>query len=474
VPTAAALGIPSPGDWNPGLSTDPRVGSLVGALGEAVVTDADIVASLGTEMTPAVVPGTALAAVRARRTSDVVTALRWASEHAVPVVPRGAGTSISGGASALEGSLVLSLAGMDDITELDVENAVAVVEPGVITAVLDRAAGEHGLMYAPDPGSYETSTIGGNIATNAGGLRCVRYGVTRESVLGLEVVLADGRLLKTGRRTAKGVVGYDLTSLFVGSEGTLGVVVSAVLKLHRRPSRPPATFVATFSDLADAGRAVGAIMSSDVVPSMLELLDRTTLAALDSWRKTGLASDCAGMLIGQVDRPAAGDLHLLQRCLEAAGSLDVALTEDAREAAELVNIRRLAYPALERLGACLVEDVCVPRSRLPEMMQTIAAIAAKYEVTVACAGHAGDGNVHPVFIYEPAPGAGVPEPVWAAADEVFRAALDLGGTLTGEHGVGSLKQRWVAAELGTESLAVHASIKAALDPAGILNPGRAF
>lgn len=456
------------------MTVQARVRSLVDALGEAVVTDTDVVASLGMDMTPAVVPGTALAAVRARTISDVVTTLQWASEHAVPVVPRGAGTSISGGASALEGCLMLSLAGMDAITELDAENAVAVVEPGVITAVVDRAAGEHGLMYAPDPGSYETSTIGGNIATNAGGLRCVRYGVTRESVLGLEVVLADGRLLKTGRRTVKGVVGYDLTSLFVGSEGTLGVVVSAVVKLHRRPTRPPATFVATFADLADAGRAVSSIMASDVQPTVLELLDRTTLAALDSWRKTGLTSDCAGMLLGQVDRPAPGDLELLQKCLEGAGSLDVALTDDAREAAELISIRRLAYPALERLGACLVEDVCVPRSRLPEMMQTIAAIAALHEVTVACVGHAGDGNVHPIFVYEPSSTSGVPEPVWAAADDVFRAALDLGGTLTGEHGVGSLKQRWVATELGEESLSVHASIKAALDPAGILNPGRAF
>ena len=455
------------------MSVDTRLRPLVDALGDAVVTDVDVVASLGVDMTPAVAPGTALAAVRARTTADVVTTLQWASEHAVPVVPRGAGTSIAGGASALEGCVMLSLAGMDAITELDAENAVAVVEPGVVTAVLDRAAGEHDLLYAPDPGSYETSTIGGNIATNAGGLRCVRYGVTRESVLGVEVVLADGRVLKTGRRTVKGVAGYDLTSLFVGSEGTLGVVVSATLKLHQRPSRPPATFVATFADLADAGRAVSSILASGVQPTMLELLDRTTLAALDSWKGTGLTSDSAGMLLGQVDRPADGDLDVLQKCLEAAGSLDVALTDDAREADELISIRRLAYPALERLGACLVEDVCVPRSRLADMMQTIATIAAKHDVTVACAGHAGDGNVHPIFVYEPS-AAGVPEPVWAAADEVFRAALDLGGTLTGEHGVGSLKQRWVADELGDVSLGVHASIKAALDPAGILNPGRAF
>jgi glycolate oxidase len=329
-------------------------------------------------------------------------------------------------------------------------------------------------MYAPDPSSYEISTIGGNLATNAGGLRCVKYGVTRDSVLGLEVVLAGGRVLRTGRRTVKGVTGYDLTSLFVGSEGTLGVITSATLRLRPRPATYPKTMAAGFDSFAAAARAVTAILAARIRPSLLELMDRATLRAIDDWKHTGFGQDIQALLIAQDDSDNAerGTERMRELSLaEGAVMADVSASDD--ESRQLLDLRRLAAPAVQRLGVILVEDVCVPRTRLPEMVERIERAASRHEVFIATVAHAGDGNLHPVFVFEP----GLPEvppAVWAAADEVFRAALDLGGTLTGEHGVGMIKRRWLADELGSESMVVHHAIKAALDPVGILNPGKAI
>ncbi len=423
-----------------------------------VITDPDIVEGYRRDQTSAVAPGKPLCVVSARGTGEVAATMRWASEHGVPVVPRGGGTSLAGGAAAVDGCVILSLARMNAILELDPANEMAVAEAGVINADLDRAAAAHGLMYPPDPSSYEISTIGGNLATNAGGLRCVKYGVTRDAVLGLEVVLADGRILRTGRRTIKGVAGYDLTSLFVGSEGTLGVLTSATLRLRPRPSAPPATVAASFPSFGAAARAVSAILQARLQPSLLELLDRVTLRAIDDWKHLGFG-----------DRRAA---IMRDKCTEHGALLaDVSATE--AESQQLLDIRRLSFPAIERLGATLVEDVCVPRSRLPDMVELIERAADHHGVLIATVAHAGDGNLHPVFVFDRGLGeAEVPANVWAAADEVFRAALDLGGTLTGEHGVGVIKRRWLALELGDDSMAVHRAIKAALDPVGILNPGK--
>ncbi|GAA3142306.1 FAD-linked oxidase C-terminal domain-containing protein [Nonomuraea roseoviolacea subsp. carminata] len=438
-----------------------------------VVTDPDVADSYARDRT-FVEPGKPLGVVLAATRDDVVTTMRWASEHRVPVVPRGAGTGLAGAATATDGSLVLSLARMTAIRELSPADEIAVVEPGVITADLDRAAREHGLMYAPDPSSYEISTIGGNLATNAGGLRCVKYGVTRDSALGLEVVLADGRILDTGRRTMKGVTGYDLTGLFVGSEGTLGVITSATVRLRRAPARPPATFAAEFGSLRDAGAAVAAIMAAGCQPSLMELLDRATLEAIDDWRNIGLEAGTNAMLIGQSD--ASDGQAAVERmealCVENGASF-VAVSSSPQETEELIGVRRMAYEAKERLGACLVEDVCVPRSVLPEMIEGIEAAAARHEVKICTVAHAGDGNLHPVFVFE----HGLAEPpanVWAAADEVFTRALELGGTLTGEHGVGLLKRRWLALESGPVAQEVQQGIKAVFDPLGILNPGKAI
>jgi glycolate dehydrogenase FAD-linked subunit len=439
-----------------------------------VITDPDQIGAYCNDEHSYVTPGQACGVVVAHERDDVVAALRWASRNRVPVIPRGAGTGIVGGTAAIDGCLVVSLAKMTAIRELSAEDELAVVEPGVINAELDRQARKRGLMYAPDPSSYETCTIGGNIATNAGGLRCVKYGVTRESVLGLEAVLADGTVLRTGRRTIKGVVGYDLTALLIGSEGTLGIVTEATLRLRPAPKQPPVTVAAEFPTIRQAAEAVWAIIRSAVGPSLLELMDRTTLVAMDEWRNIGLDPATGAMLLGQADgSDAQTAAAVMAQCCESAGASVVAVSADEAEAAQLLTVRRTAFNAIERLGACLIEDVCVPRSKLPEMFDAVTRIAEQHGVLVPTVAHAGDGNLHPVFVFDRSLPE-IPAEVWAAADEVFRAALALGGTLTGEHGVGTLKRHWLGEELGAQTLAANLAIKRALDPLGILNPGKAI
>jgi glycolate oxidase len=445
------------------------LGELVSALPDGrVLSDDEVMDAYRRDEARLVKPGRPLAVVLAREAGDVQAVLRWASEHRVAVVPRGAGTGLSGGATATDGCVVLSMAKMTDILEVNVDDQLAVVQPGVVNAHLQTAVAEHGLMYAPDPASFEISTIGGNIATNAGGLRCVKYGVTRESVLGLEVVLADGRLLKTGRRTVKGVAGYDLTSLFVGSEGTLGVITSATLRLTPKPSSDPVTIVGVFGSLPAAGQAVNDVMRSGLRPCLLELIDNATIRAIDDWKHVGLDREAAAMLIGQFDADNARELALLvEKAFVGAGATYTAVSSDATEAAELVAIRRLTHWAIERLGVILTEDVGVPRSQLAAMLGRIEAIGREHDVVIATVGHAGDGNLHPSLVVES-------ERAWPAAEAIYQAALELGGTITGEHGIGVLKRDWLPAELGEVGMAVQRSIKATLDPQGILNPGKAI
>ncbi|MDP8015907.1 FAD-binding oxidoreductase [Prescottella equi] len=450
--------------------------ALADALGSSrLVTDPDVMDAYTRDEAHLAVPGLPLAVLVADSTEDVAAALKWATAHKVPVVPRGAGSGLAGGATAIDGCLVVSTAAMRDIVELNPADQLAVVQAGVVNADLDRAAAEHGLMYAPDPSSFQISTIGGNIATNAGGLRCVKYGVTRDSVLGLEVVLADGRILHTGHRTVKGVAGYDLTGLLVGSEGTLGIVTGATVRLRPRPSREPATIVGSFPSLRAAADAVAAVVRAGIGPSLLELIDRATLVAIDEWKRIGLEAGTEAMLIAQADGPDADEAAAaIERLFSEAGADFVALSQDPAESAQLLEIRRLAYPAAERLGQCLVEDVGVPRSRLPEMVESIEKISRRHDVTVMTVAHAGDGNVHPTFVFDRRADGSVPDAVWTAADEVFRRALELGGTLTGEHGVGVLKRRWMALEVGETGLDIHRAVKAAFDPLGLMNPGKGF
>lgn len=446
--------------------------------GGRLIVDPSVVDAYRRDEAPTVTSGTPLAVLLAGGTGDVSAALQWATTHRVPVVPRGAGTGVSGGAAAIDCCLVLCTERMTEIRELDPADQLAVAEAGVVNADLDRAAGAVGLMYPPDPASFETCTIGGNVATNAGGLRCVKYGVTRDSVLGLEVVLADGRVIHTGRRTVKGVAGYDLTGLFVGSEGTLGVVTAATVRLRPRPPHQPVTVVGSFPATAAAGAAVAAVVAAGITPSLLELIGRATLRAIHEWKHMGIDGDPAAMLIAQADGPdAQACAEAMERHFQNAGAELTYRTSDQAEAAQLLEVRRLAYPVAERMGRCMSEDIGVPRSKLPDILERIEDVARRHGVTILTVAHAGDGNVHPTFVFDrPGSGCGVDAPpqVWAAAEEVFRAALDLGGTLTGEHGIGVLKRRWLGLELGDDVMGLHGQIKAAFDPLGILNPGKGF
>ncbi|MEV6010384.1 FAD-linked oxidase C-terminal domain-containing protein [Streptomyces sp. NPDC051976] len=441
---------------------------------DAVLTDPDVVASYAHDMASFSAAGVPVAVVLPRTVEQVQHVMRTATALRVPVVPQGARTGLSGGANAVTGCIVLSLARMDRILEIDPVDRIAVVEPGVVNAVLSRAVGEVGLYYPPDPSSWEQCTIGGNIGTGAGGLCCVKYGVTAEYVLGLDVVLADGRLLTTGRRTAKGVAGYDLTRLFVGSEGTLGVVVRAVVAL--RPAPPvQLALVAEFPSAAAACRAVCSIMESGHVPSLLELMDGTTIRAVNAMANMGLPESTEALLLAAFDTadPAA-DLAALGALCSAAGATEVVPAEDAAESELLLQARRLSLTALETLStATMIDDVCVPRGKLGAMLDGVAEIAEKFDLTIGVCAHAGDGNTHPVVCFD-AQDADESRRARESFDEIMALGLALGGTITGEHGVGLLKKDWLARELGPTGVELQRGVKAVFDPLGLLNPGKLF
>ena len=407
-----------------------------------------------------------------RTAAQVSRILRLAHDARTPIVPRGAGTGLSGAATAGTGTVVLDLSRMNRIVAISPDDATAVAEPGVITADLDRAAAAQGLRYAPDPASVAISTIGGNIATNAGGLRCAKYGVTRDSVLGLEVVLADGQQISTGTATLKGVAGYDLTGLFVGSEGTLGVVVRATVRLRPIPLAT-ATIAASFRDMEAAAEAAIALSAARVQPAIAELLDEATLLAIDAAQGTTLRSGGAALLLVQTDGAGAAlEADLIAEVL-AGTATSVRTTTDEAEAAELLAARRLVLPSLERLGRPLIEDIAVPRSRLADAVREITAIAARHDVMIFTVAHAGDGNLHPLIVVDRA-AAGIPVEAQQAAEEIFELALKLGGTISGEHGVGTLKRAWLRRELGETNHTLQQQIKSLFDPHNILNPGKAI
>ncbi|RQP09844.1 MAG: FAD-binding protein [Microbacteriaceae bacterium] len=442
-------------------------------LGDALVTDPVDLDALRADKSGRVSASAPLALVEAREVAHVQAALRWASRHGVPVVPRGAGTGLAGGAIGEQGELVVSTARMNRILEISPEDELAVVEAGVINADLNVALAAHGLWYAPDPASRAISTIGGNIATNAGGLMCVKYGVTREAVLGLKLVLPDGRLLELGHRTVKGVTGYDLTALVIGSEGTLGIVVEATLRLRPLARGEVVTVSVAFPDVDSAARASAAITASGVRPAALELLDASATAAISEYLGVALAG---AQLLVQTDGASAQEEADTVAAIATAHGGVAQRAADAAEGERLFAIRRAFHPAMERQGAVLIEDVAVPRSAMPAMFAAIGDIERRFGIRIPTVAHAGDGNLHPNFVVGDAAGGhlDVPEHVWAAADELFRACLRLGGTLTGEHGVGTLKRRWLREELGDDAFELQRRIKAVFDPAGIMNPGKVF
>lgn len=418
-------------------------------------------------------PGLPLAVAIPASTDEVAAIMRCASDHAVPVVPRGAGSGLSGGSAGIEGALTVVLTRMNAILEIDHGNLVAVVQPGVVNADLKAVVAAEGLFYAPDPASYEFCTIGGNIGTNAGGLCCVKYGVTRDAVLSLEVVLADGRVIRTGGRNVKDVAGYSLTHLFVGSQGTLGIVTEATLRL--RPAPPPKrTLLAFFPTVPAAGEAVAAMTAAGLEPCTLELMDRVTIAAVDDWHSLGLDREAATLLLVESDLPGASaddELARAEEACTAAGASSVVRATDPMEADWLRQVRRLAFRAMERLGVARMEDVGVPRSRLPELLAAIERIAAAHDVRCGTFGHAGDGNLHPTFVWDRGDTA-AEERAHAASEELYRAAIELGGTVTGEHGIGAARRQFLEVQVGSDAVEVMRAIKRALDPAGILNPGR--
>jgi glycolate oxidase len=434
---------------------------------ESLVTDPAIMEGYRYDRAATAVVGMPVAVVRATDVADVQATLRVASRLGVPVVTRGAGTGLSGGSSAVEGCITLST---ERLRRCDIDAAamVATVGPGLLNAEVKAAAAEHGLWYPPDPSSFEICSIGGNLATNAGGLCCVKYGVTTDYVLGLQVVLADGRAIRLGGRTIKDVAGYDLKRLFVGSEGTLGVITEATLRL--RPAQPqPATVVATFADTVDAGRAVTRVVA-DVRPSALELMDRAAVRAVEDVRPMGLEVGVAALLLGQSD--AGGDeAALIAQACEEAGASYVAVTDDPEEGEALMAARRMAIPCVERIGTVMIEDVGVPVPRIPDLLAAVEAVAERHRTAIPVIGHAGDGNFHPLVTFDPADADAV-ERAARAFDEVMEAALGLGGTVTGEHGIGTLKATHLAAQLGPDVLELSRTVKRALDPQGILNPGK--
>jgi glycolate oxidase len=446
---------------------------LVAALGDAVRTDPVTCENYRFDWSRDPTAGIPIAVVRPANAAEVQTTIRWAAEHRVPVVPRGAGSGLSGGSSALAGGIVVSLERMHAI-EIDVASRVAVVEPGAFNADVKAAAAEHGLWYPPDPSSYEICSIGGNVATNAGGLCCVKYGVTTDYVLGLDVVLPDGTLITLGGKRIKDVAGLPLLKLFVGSGGTLGIITRAILRLI--PAQGPrSTLVAYFPTVQAAADTVVTI-GGTLRASMMELMDQTAINAVEDHRSMGLDRSAGAMLIAQSDAPGAAcaaEIEVMEAVCTTGGAKEVFITSDPDEGEMFVAARRVAFPAIEARGSILLEDVGAPVPQLPQLLSGIAALAEQYAVEIPVVAHAGDGNTHPIIVFH----RGDPEArdrAYLAFNEIMHLAIQLGGTITGEHGVGRAKKAALPDQLGPDVMALGRKIKNALDPLDILNPGAIF
>jgi glycolate oxidase len=451
------------------VAAEPVLAALQTALGEIVTVESGALEAVRTDKSGHISADAPLALVEATTIEHVQTLMRIASQTRTPVVPRGAGTGLAGGAIGSGGEIVLSTLRMNRLLEVSVDDELAVVEPGIINAELNERLAPHGLWFAPDPASRAISTVGGNIATNAGGLLCAKYGVTREAVLGLKVVLADGRLLELGHRTVKGVTGLDLTALMIGSEGTLGVIVEATVKARTLVRGIVTTISASFPTADAAARASAVISSSGLHPAIMELIGESALDHITRYLEIDNPGGTA--LIIQTDGPGAEvEADAIFAIIRSLGGV-AERSSDPSEGERLFGIRRSFHPAMASRGTVLIEDVCVPRSQLPAMFAAIGDIEAKYGIVIPTVAHAGDGNLHPNFVFE---GDTVPDRIWSAADELFVAALRLGGTLTGEHGVGLLKRRWLGEELGADQLDLQRKIKELFDPLSILNPGKVF
>jgi glycolate oxidase len=420
--------------------------------------------------------GVAAAIVMARTTDDVQKVIRYCAAMRIPVVGRGSGTGLSGGSVPSPGCVILCLTQMDRVLELDEKNLTILVEAGVITAKVTELADAAGLLYPPDPGSMKISTIGGNVAENSGGLRGLKYGITRDYVMGMEVVLADGTLVWLGNKCVKDVAGYSMKDIFVGSEGTLGIITKILLKLVPRPAAKK-TMLAIYSRMDAAADTVSAIIAAKIIPCTLEFLDRITINCVEDYTKIGLPRDAEAILLMEADgHPAAVEDQALKMAAIAreCGATDVQIARDADEATRLASARRTAFSALARVSpTTILEDATVPRSELAKMIRFVQDVGARHNLKIGTFGHMGDGNLHPTFLTDEKNKAEMVR-VELAMQEIFDFAVSLGGTITGEHGVGLAKKPFLPAAIGEASLGLMKKLKAALDPLGILNPGKIF
>jgi glycolate oxidase len=441
---------------------------------DRIQTDRDVIDAYRQDRAVFEGAGSAAILVNPRSTEEVVAVVEAAKAADVPIVPRGAGTGLTGAANAVDGCVMISLHRMDEVLEIDTTNRMARVQPGVINADLKAAVAAVGLFYPPDPASFDMSSIGGNVATNAGGLCCVKYGVTRDYVMGLEVVLASGEVMRTGRRTIKSTTGLDLTGLFVGSEGVLGIITEITVKLVPAPP-PPATAVAYFDELELAGVAIVDVFRQGHEPSLMEIVDQASLRQVESVYQMDLDVDAACLLLIQTsgDESAERIAEIAAIC-EAHGATFVYHVDDPHEGDMLIEVRRKVWPAMEQLGkALLPEDIAVPRQRLPELLAGIVAIGERHRVLLPTIGHAGDGNMHPLLVFDGNDPAETARAKAAFAD-IVELALGLGGTIAAEHGVGTLKRPFIEHELDPVQLAVQRQLRDVLDPSGRLNPGKAL
>ncbi|TSA46914.1 MAG: FAD-binding protein [Actinomycetales bacterium] len=435
-------------------------------LGVALITDPDITATYSKDQALFAASAPAAAVLLARNTEEISKALAFCSQRNIPVVTRGAGSGLSGGANADSQSLVISLEKMNEILEINPDNQFARVQAGVINLDLDTAVKRFGMAYLPDPASRDWSTLGGNVATNAGGMCCVKYGVTSHHVRALTVVLSTGEVIKVGKSTKKFVTTLDLLHLFIGSEGTLGIITEITLNLVPRPNTP-ATLIATFPSITEAAAASTQLLKYR--PSMLEIIDQTTLRAVEEWHPLGF--EVAGsILLMQLDENFELGEQALDTCNQHS-MIDGMFTSDSSEATDLIRVRKLAYPALERLGATLLDDVAIPVTKIAEFVSQVGVLALRHSLTIGIFGHAGDGNMHPTIVHAHGDVEGEKR-AKSAFSEIVQIAQALGGTASGEHGIGSIKRELVTNEISAKVIEIQRGIKMLLDPSGILNPGK--
>lgn len=414
--------------------------------------------------------------IQTKSVEELAALVILANREKIPVYPRGQATSLSGGPLPVQGGMVLDLSVMDDLLDIHEEDLIAVVSPGVLTSNIHKAAEQKGLMYPPDPSSSHVSTIGGNLAENSGGPRGLKYGVTKDYVIGLEMITPQGEVIRTGGRTVKNVTGYDLTKLIVGSEGTLGIITKAILRLIPKPPASE-TVMAIFENLLDAGRAISKILTSGILPSKMELMDQASIVAVENYEPSGLPIDAEAMILIELDgHPSAvrDEAEQVSTVCQEAGAREVRIPRTQAEKEEVWKARKLVSPAIARVKPTKIsEDATVPRSKIPEMCLRLQEIKKKYDIHLVVFGHAGDGNLHPNIMTDKSDKEEMRR-VEQAVAEIFEAAIQLGGTLSGEHGIGTMKAPFMEMELGSAGLDMMRRVKHAWDPNNIMNPGKIF